>query len=284
MFITFQVSYCDSSNFATAHINMSKNVEFLNFISAIIKDGVSKSTYTKRADIIMTCMNPEVRALAYGNSLITCEATISHVINALLSSIPSAIEVTQCISWGNEKFERSVMYLTYQVGKEARLDKLQAFLDEQRETDFINCAQIGCGSLKTIKKNISKMNLFFDVHCREGKLIKLINIGILLKIIISNIIIFLGENNQCSSEAASITQVRLCDIYPILISETETFELRGVISFRQGKSKLRKSIGHYTTYAKRHAKDWELYDDLKTKPIPVKDTTMVPCEFLLYTI
>jgi len=95
---------------------------------------------------------------------------------------------------------------------------------------------------------------------------------------------FLGENNQCSTEAASVKRVRLCDISPILISDTLIFELRGVISFHHGKSKLRNSIGHYTTYAKRDAKNWELYDDLKSKPIPVKDTTMVPCEFLFYSI
>jgi len=100
----------------------------------------------------------------------------------------------------------------------------------------------------------------------------------------SNIVLFLGENVVMSSEAANISLVRLCDISPVLVCETTTYELRGVIAFRHGKSKLRNSIGHYTTYAKRDTKSWELYDDLKIKPVPVKDTTIVPCEFLLYTI
>lgn len=95
---------------------------------------------------------------------------------------------------------------------------------------------------------------------------------------------FTEADNQCSNEAASITMVKLCDISPILISESTTYELRSVITFRSGKSNLRSSIGHYTTYAKRDSKRWELYDDLKTKPLPVKDTTVVPCEYLFYTI
>jgi len=47
---------------------MYKHVDLLNFISDILKDGVSKSTYIKRADVIMTLMSPDVQQLEYGNS------------------------------------------------------------------------------------------------------------------------------------------------------------------------------------------------------------------------
>lgn len=63
-----------------------------------------------------------------------------------------------------------------------------------------------------------------------------------------------------------------------------TYELRGVISFHQPKSSLRNAIGHYTAYTKRGSQSWELYDDLKIKPIQVKGQTVVPCEFLYYTV
>lgn len=67
----------------------------------------------------------------------------------------------------------------------------------------------------------------------------------------------------------------MCDIFLIIICETLTYELHDVIAFRGEKSKLRHSIGHYLTYTKRDIKNWELYDDLKIKPVPVKDTTIV---------
>lgn len=75
--------------------------------------------------------------------------------------------------------------------------------------------------------------------------------------------------------------IRLCNIPPVLINEAVVYELRGVISFRPGKSKLRNSIGHYITYTKRETKNWEMYDDLKNKSVPVRDIAVVPCEFLL---
>lgn len=76
-----------------------------------------------------------------------------------------------------------------------------------------------------------------------------------------------------------ISLERLCDISLINICETITYELGGVIAFRQGKSKLR----HHITYAKRDKKKkMGVIDDLKIKPVLVKNTTIVPCEFLLY--
>jgi len=41
---------------------------------------------------------------------------------------------------------------------------------------------------------------------------------------------------------------------------------------------------HYTAYCKRGAKCWELYDDLKSKSISVKENTIVSCEKIVYTI
>jgi len=63
------------------------------------------------------------------------------------------------------------------------------------------------------------------------------------------------------------------------------YELRGICSHRHGISRLRHSVGHYQSYCKRNSTNqWELYDDLKSKPMPVKSNSKVPCEFLVYTI
>lgn len=91
-------------------------------------------------------------------------------------------------------------------------------------------------------------------------------------------------SSQRSSEAATLLKVRLCDIPQILVHETTSYELRGVICFHRGKSGLRRSVGHYTSYTKRYGRNWELFDDLKKKPIPIKETTTVQCEFLVYTV
>ncbi|CAI6371792.1 unnamed protein product [Macrosiphum euphorbiae] len=80
---------------------------------------------------------------------------------ALLSGIPSAKEITECISSKCDKSERNIMYLTYKMGKEGRLDELQTFLDERIETDFINCAQIFCDNMKSVKTIISKNEFIY---------------------------------------------------------------------------------------------------------------------------
>lgn len=89
---------------------------------------------------------------------------------------------------------------------------------------------------------------------------------------------------QQSSEAANMAQIKLCDIPTFLRKSNIIYELRGVISFRRGKNNLRNSVGHYVAYVKRAASSWELFDDLQKKPIPIKNTTIIPCEFLFYTI
>ena len=60
--------------------------------------------------------------------------------------------------------------------------------------------------------------------------------------------------------------------------------LRGVCCYHEGMSRLRSSVGHYTAHCKRLNGNWEIMDDLKKKPVPVKRTKKIPAEYLLYTI
>lgn len=78
--------------------------------------------------------------------------------------------------------------------------------------------------------------------------------------------------------------MKLGDIPQMLINNSVTYELRGVISFHPGKSKLRNTIGHYNAYARRGTGNWKLFDYLKKKPIPTKASKIVPIETLIYTI
>lgn len=87
-----------------------------------------------------------------------------------------------------------------------------------------------------------------------------------------------------SSEAAAHVEIKLADIPQLLIHSSKTYELRGVVSYKKGRTSLRNSIGHYQAYAKRGNKNWQLFDDLNKKTIPVNESKVVSCEFLIYTI
>lgn len=94
---------------------------------------------------------------------------------------------------------------------------------------------------------------------------------------------FVHENEDVIMSGI-IVKIKLCNIPPIIIHEEIVYELRGVICFHRGKSNLRSFVGHYNTYIKRDRRIWEMYDDLRKKAVPVKETETVPCETIFYTI
>lgn len=91
-------------------------------------------------------------------------------------------------------------------------------------------------------------------------------------------------SNNRSSETTAPVKMRLSDIPKLLVHNNISYELRGVISFQPAKSNLRTSSGHYNAYAVRGTRNWQLFDDLKKKPIPVKENKEVSCELLVYKI
>lgn len=91
------------------------------------------------------------------------------------------------------------------------------------------------------------------------------------------------DKNQ-TTEAAPHLDIKLKDIPPIMKYQNTTYELRGVCAYRRGLSRLRTSVGHYTSWCKRGPRIWEIYDDLKSKSSRVKEDTEVACELVIYTI
>lgn len=105
-------------------------------------------------------------------------------------------------------------------------------------------------------------------------------INILYNIIKGDEVVSYNQNTETTAPVI----MRLSDIPQILLYNSKCYELRGVVSFHPGNSKLRTTIGHYNVYAKRGTKNWQLFDDLKNKPIPVKSNQEISCELLVYTI
>lgn len=81
-----------------------------------------------------------------------------------------------------------------------------------------------------------------------------------------------------------MVRLKLGDIPQVINVETVNFELRGVVNLKMGKRRLLDTVGYYLSYLKRGNRLWETHDDFKNKAIPVKDTTHVECEFILYTV
>lgn len=167
--IMFQVSYCDSRNYS-AWVNSIKGSKFFNFITNIVASGISASTYSSRADLIMTFIKPKVQKLEYNNILAQCDDTISHVINAMLQDYPSITEDIKCSEKSCQTTsQKNHQYITFQVTSQEDINGLQNFLIERTKIKYLNCAK-ECGGMKTINTNVSKTHLFIDILHWEGKI------------------------------------------------------------------------------------------------------------------
>jgi len=74
--------------------------------------------------------------------------------------------------------------------------------------------------------------------------------------------------------------IKLSDIPPILSVQNMNYELRGICSLTGNIS----GVDHYKAYCRRLNNNWEIYDDLAVKSIPVKSEIIVQFEYIYYTI
>jgi ubiquitin C-terminal hydrolase len=102
---------------------------------------------------------------------------------------------------------------------------------------------------------------------------------ILLNVILENI-----TDQNINSEVAQQVLVSLENVPQILKVKNVQYHLRGICSHAHGLNGQINDIGHYRAYCKRNGGNWELYDDQRTKCVPINSKTVVPCELLIYSI
>ncbi|KAF0711022.1 Uncharacterized protein FWK35_00031160 [Aphis craccivora] len=163
------VSYCDSILYAE-NIDSVGQSQFLNFITKIIKNGITSSTYTERADIIITKLNPELKLTEYNTTLAICDSTMGNVVQSMFAEFPTIKETIRCTSNFQTKYNTQV-YLTYQTD-DGHINNLQRFINNRQLTEKSLCTQDvsgnNCDGLKQILSEFSDMHLFIDVLHWEG--------------------------------------------------------------------------------------------------------------------
>lgn len=94
----------------------------------------------------------------------------------------------------------------------------------------------------------------------------------------------IGNKNELKQNFAGKVLMKLDNLPKEFIIDNTKFNLRGVIDFRNsGRSDLRVSSGHYTSYAFRGNNMWEHFDNLKDKCSIVGGNKVVNVEFIIYT-
>lgn len=164
----FQVSYCDSQIYSSFIDSINDN-KYFNFISSLVKNGITSSTYSKRTEVIMNFLKPEIQPLQFNITLAKCDATMGHVIKALLNDYPTIEEFSKCSSNHCIKTSKcQLMFLTYQTGHNENLSGLQNFIKERTSVQYLKCSE-NCDGIKTVHSKISTHHLFIDVLQWDGK-------------------------------------------------------------------------------------------------------------------
>ncbi|XP_025192698.1 uncharacterized protein LOC112592766 [Melanaphis sacchari] len=265
------VAYCDSVKYSQELNNFLESNKYFSFISKIVKQGITSSTYSDRASIMISELQPTMEVIEYETVLAVCNTTIGYIIKHLFKDLPSALDSIKCT---NPKCKKTTLtpiaipYINIQITN-GDLSSLQQDIDSRLTTRTSLCGyteknSTPCTGNKTVTSTTTKMHVFIE----------------LLNWIDENEI----NSNQYSAEAAPHPKIKLSNIPPVLIINDKAFELRGVFCYRQGLSRLRNSVGHYYAYGKRGPNNWEIFDDIRKKSKPIKNSIVAPCEYLVYTI
>jgi len=149
-------------------LDISEKSDFIKFICNILNYGITSTSYSNRADLIINKINVEIKQMEYDTTLVVCASTIGHVINALMEKYPSAKDISDCPVCKHTT-ERKIMNFTFQMNYDDKISTLQNFLDERLVNDFLICGHNDCQGLKTVTTSISEMHIFIDILLWEGK-------------------------------------------------------------------------------------------------------------------
>lgn len=166
--------YCDSHKYSEKVDSIGTN-QFFNFISKIVKHGISSSTYSERADLIIDKMNLELQSIEYDITLAKCDSTFGNVLEMMLGDFPSVKEIIKCSSNCelSKKSTHSLVYLTY-VTTNGKINDIQQLLNDRQRSETSICGRMDsekiCDGIKEIIFDTSEMHILIDILYWEGKL------------------------------------------------------------------------------------------------------------------
>lgn len=161
----FMTAYCDSVNYKKYIDESTKgNNIFFNFILKVNSKGITATTCSSRAKIIINYLHPVLKPLEYNTTLVECDTTMASVIKSMLHETPTVFEFSSCSNSECKRPTRQpVTYIIYQTSNE-NIHNLQLFLEERmtRVTDILCCYK-GCIGIKTLTPTISTLHIVIEI-------------------------------------------------------------------------------------------------------------------------
>lgn len=153
------------------------NHDYFNFISKLVKNGISGKIFAERAELLVKKCNPKVERIdKYVSTKITCVDTLRDMVNSLLKEFPTKRSYRLCAAECKSKAISTVspirpeISIKYQT-QNGKIDDLQQFLNDSFQSEKTTChdtdSDIVCEG--TIIKFISDMHIFIEAHYWNGK-------------------------------------------------------------------------------------------------------------------
>lgn len=242
------------------HFELEKENSFNKLILDISKN-ISSKSYKLRGELLLMISN--VVELPSKVLKIACQNTAKTVTDHFFKEIPSVVENYNCrVSEHNKTVKRALISIAVYPH------------------DISNLIQYIDAYLLEVEMNCNFSNE--DSICTEKVLRSFVlqKTHIIIELVNSDV----PEDDVAETEISTF-EVSLDSIPRKLYLQQTEYWLRGIICFTPPDivDKI-TDIGHYRAICLRSDDQWELYDDMKDKKIPISNQSIFNCEILVYTI
>lgn len=247
-------TYADDHIYAAFIDSKIEEDVFFKSISRALRDGINVQTYKRRAKILKCIYENQTKGLTNNFTNINCASTSNFIIMKLFQNWPSYEQTTSCLGCSTiDTRYSSTLMANLPINN---LDFLKDVVNQLLEPQQLDCTYC---NLKTSSKQIILKQ----------------------QLIIETVASFYSQTNKNNFDIS----VPLENIPThLLINTGKRYNLRGIIAFIPPISSSPLAVGHYVSYNWReHNNTWERYDDTTRKEKIVRRSTIVNCQFVLYT-
>lgn len=139
--------------------------DYFDFISKIVKNGITATTYAERAKLILDKINPKITKTHKKQFTVDCESTVYKIVDSVFVDFPT-ITNKKLSKTMNEELEemnqpdKPNVCIKYQTPN-GRIENLQQYLND--------CCQREDLKYSAIDKQLSDMHIFIDVMTWNGR-------------------------------------------------------------------------------------------------------------------
>lgn len=289
-------TYADSENFRV--FCDAADSRFLKIVAQMCREGTTAKTYQLRSEMLFECLKEDRTDVSFNVVHLNCARTPDELL-ARLDVPPSIVDHLVCSSPHCPQSEdrRKVPFIG---AHPATLVKMgigsleDALIQNNLDTDVTSCLKSFTAEQLTDiplpsefvtnyppDKTVSKNVLCSGSAQHRQKVQEAVFVSL-----VGDVSSVLHRSDLASTE--KYLYCSLEDIPTSIMILGEKRHLRGVVAAcppRVGRGTTFKNvgIGHFMTYSRRIGGRWEEWDDMKSKPTPIKPGSTIFAVLLLYT-